>query len=81
VRGELFHADGGTNRQTGMTKLIVACHNFANAAKQTSQLMLHSEIISVCSEIHTQHINTPCGQNVELPIVKLAMVPLDLRGF
>jgi len=28
--------------------------------------MLYSEIIAVCSHIHTQHINIPCGQNVEL---------------
>jgi hypothetical protein len=28
--------------------------------------MLYSEIIAVCSEIHTKHINTLCGQNVEL---------------
>jgi hypothetical protein len=28
--------------------------------------MLHSEIIAVCSQIHTKHINTLCGQNVEL---------------
>ena len=27
--------------------------------------MLYREIIAVCSEIHTQHINIPCGQNVE----------------
>ena len=27
--------------------------------------MLYWEIISVCSEIHTKHINTLCGQNVE----------------
>jgi hypothetical protein len=26
--------------------------------------MLYSEIIAVCSEIHTKHINTLCGQNV-----------------
>jgi hypothetical protein len=26
--------------------------------------MLYDEIIAVCSEIHTQHINTLCGQNV-----------------
>jgi hypothetical protein len=31
-----------------------------------SQLMLYREIIAVCSEIHTKHINTLCGQNVEL---------------
>jgi hypothetical protein len=28
--------------------------------------MLYSEIIAVCSHIHTKHINTLCGQNVEL---------------
>jgi hypothetical protein len=28
--------------------------------------MLYTEIIAVCSEIHTEHKNTPCGQNVEL---------------
>ena len=33
---------------------------------QTSQLMLYREIVAVCSEIHTKHINTLCGQNVEL---------------
>jgi hypothetical protein len=32
---------------------------------QTSQLMLYREIIAVCSEIHTKHINVRCGQNVE----------------
>jgi hypothetical protein len=28
--------------------------------------MLYREIIAVCSEIHTKHINTVCGQNVDL---------------
>jgi hypothetical protein len=32
--------------------------------------MLYREIIAVCSEIHTKHINTLCGQNVELLDVK-----------
>jgi len=27
--------------------------------------MLYSEIIAVYSEIHTEHINTLCGQNAE----------------
>jgi hypothetical protein len=30
--------------------------------------MLYREIIAVCSEIHTKHINTPCGRKVELHI-------------
>ena len=33
--------------------------------------MLYREIIAVCSEIHTKHINTLCGQNVEFVIVKV----------
>ena len=32
---------------------------------KTSQLMLYREIMTVCSEIHTKHINTLCGQNVD----------------
>ena len=40
---------------------------------KTSQLMLYREIIAVCSLIHTKHINTLCGQNVELLNVKLAV--------
>ena len=30
--------------------------------------MLYREIIAVCSQTHTKHINTLCGQNVELYI-------------
>jgi hypothetical protein len=32
--------------------------------------MLYSEIIAVCSEIHTKHIKTLCGQKVEFVNVK-----------
>jgi len=32
--------------------------------------MLYREIIAVCSQIHTKHIITLCGQNVELLNVK-----------
>jgi hypothetical protein len=41
--------------------------------------MLYREIIAVCSQIHTKHINTLYGQNVELLNVKLA-VPLGCKG-
>ena len=37
---------------------------------QTSQLMLYREIIAVCSQIHTKHINTLCGQNAKIVNVK-----------
>ena len=40
---------------------------------KTSQLMLYREIMAVCSEIHTKHINALCGQNVELLNVKLSV--------
>ena len=35
--------------------------------------MLCSEIIAVFSQIYTKHVNTLCGQNVELLNVKLAV--------
>ena len=35
--------------------------------------MLYREINAVCSQIHTKHINTLCGQNVELLNFKLAV--------
>ena len=34
--------------------------------------MLYREIIAVCSEIHTKHISTLCGQNVQFCTVKPA---------
>jgi len=34
--------------------------------------MLYREIIAVCSEIHTKHVNTLCGQNVQF--LKLNLV-------
>jgi hypothetical protein len=40
---------------------------------QTNHSMLYREIIAVCSQIHTKHINTLCGQNVGLWNVKLAV--------
>jgi len=41
---------------------------------ETNTLMLHRETIAVCSQIHTKHINTLCGQNVEL-YIKIQSVP------
>jgi len=32
--------------------------------------MLQREKVAVCSEIYTKHINTLCGQNVEMLNVK-----------
>jgi len=35
--------------------------------------MLYREIMAVFSQIHTKHINTVCGLNVELLNVKLVV--------
>ena len=35
--------------------------------------MLCREIMAVCSQIHTKHINTMCVQNVEVLNVKLVV--------
>ena len=43
--------------------------------------MLYREIMAVCSEIHTKHINTLCGQNVELLKVKPGGKYSYLRAF
>ena len=44
--------------------------------------MLYGKIMAVCSQIHTKHTNTLCGQNVELLNVKLAVhiVTTELQG-
>jgi hypothetical protein len=42
--------------------------------------MLYREIIAVCSQIHTKHINILRGQNVDLLNVKLA-VHIVTTGF
>jgi len=41
--------------------------------------MLYGEIIAVSSQIHTKHINTLCGQNVEFLNVKLAVYKDPIR--
>ena len=51
-----MRTDGRTDRQADMTKLIVTFRYFANAPTKTSHLMLHGEIIAVCSEVqYTQN--------------------------
>jgi hypothetical protein len=35
--------------------------------------MLYSEIIAVCSQIHTKHIHKLCGQNAEFLGVKFVV--------
>ena len=56
------------------TQSVPRSKHTASLFIKTSQLMLFREIISVCSQIHTKHINTLCGQNVEL-YIKTQSVP------
>jgi len=48
--------------------------------------MLYREIMAVCSEIHTKHINTLCGQNVlistniKIKIYRSKILPVVLYG-
>jgi hypothetical protein len=42
--------------------------------------MLCREIIAVCSEIHTKHINTLCGQNVDFVSVKPGRIYIVTAG-
>ena len=71
---------------TGTGSLIITCYIWKfkpvpRTAQQThsvsvikiSQLLLYREIIAVCSQIHTKHINTLCGQNVEFVSVELVV--------
>ena len=56
-----------------MVHIVALDFEGVNLCYKTSQLILYREIITVCSEIHTKHISTLCGQNVELLSVKQAV--------
>jgi hypothetical protein len=43
--------------------------------------MLYREIIAFCSQIHTKHINTVCGKNVEMLSVKPGGTYVVTTGF
>ena len=54
-----------------MTNLTSAFRDDVNASKNQS---VNAVLISDYSQIQTKHINTPCGQNVEL-YIKTQSVP------
>jgi len=41
--------------------------------------MLYREIIAVCSVIHTKHINTLCGQNMEFVLHLVVCIVTTVR--
>jgi len=72
-RGPCVCSDRG-NCIIGKDLVRTAQQTHSVSVIKTSQLMLYREIIAVCSQIHTKHINTLCGQNVEL-YIKTQSVP------
>ena len=64
-------------RQSAVGRWVRRVRQCKKSAKNwysvASQLMLCREIIAVCSQIHKKHINTVCGQNVELWNFKLVV--------
>jgi hypothetical protein len=65
---EFLSADG----ERDLAKLLTA------NASITNQSMLYSEMIAVCSQIHTKHINILCGQNVECRTYRAVNTPSRL---
>jgi hypothetical protein len=43
--------------------------------------MLHREIIAVCSKIHTERINTLCGQKVEFWMLNMVVQKVTLKNW
>jgi hypothetical protein len=68
-RAKPKHSDSGL-RLTVIIFKMFSSYRTVNTVSviKTNQSMLCREIIAVCSEIHTKHINTLCGQNVYLNI-------------
>ena len=52
---------------------LVNVETAVHTVTQTSQSVLYREIIAVCSQIHTKHINILRGQNGELLNVELVV--------
>ena len=47
--------------------------NATDASMSLKEILVYKKIIAVCSEIHTNHINTVCEQNAALLNVKLGV--------
>ena len=41
--------------------------------------MLYRETIAVCSQIHTKHINTLCGQNLKFLLLNLVVNKVTIK--
>jgi hypothetical protein len=61
-----YSFEDGTEHKLHLKTQSVPRSKHTVSVTKTSQLMLYREVIAVCSEIHTKHINTLCGHNVVL---------------
>jgi hypothetical protein len=71
-----FHAlfQGGLYLLCTMKRELCKCKSYYSCNAITiNHLMLYREIIAVCSQIHTKHINTLCGLNIGSLNVKLVV--------
>jgi hypothetical protein len=62
--------EDGNERELYLNIQSVPRSKHSVSVMKTNHSMLYREIIDVCSEIHTKHINTLCGQNVGFVNVK-----------
>ena len=49
-----------------MFKNVVPTAQETHSVSVIKRNLLYTEITAVCSEIHTEHINTLCGRNLEV---------------
>jgi len=66
----MLHSDLPEERAVEALELSDASPPPLDGESHSPSLPLHKEIIAVCSQIHTKHINILCGQNVEFLSVK-----------
>ena len=59
------NVEGGVRAELPLCR--VSCLGDCLQLQFQLELKLYSEIIAVCSQIHTKHTNTTCGQNVRFP--------------
>jgi len=75
----LFHVDRRTKRQTKRSKYLPFAILRTRLKIPIRKFCVNMEIIDICSHIHTKHLNTLCGQNVELLNVKLTVYKDPVR--
>jgi len=56
---------------------VFCCVINAVSVIKSSQSILYGEIIAVCSQIHTEHINILYGKNVEFVFLKYGGINSD----